>query len=266
MKKRAGPERQKASNWTPFVFISLLTLSTQSTATTCHTSRYDQTVSVAEVYDGDTVRLSNNQKLRFIGLNTPERGMDGKADQPFYTQAKKQLQNLIKASNNQLKLVYGKNKYDRHKRLLADVFTIDGKNLTEILIRNGMGYHIAIPPNVTFLTCYKQAEDDAKTQRKGIWSHPFSQAITVNSVSHATQGFQRITGKVKRVGESHSAYWLNLNEHVALRIEKKYLPYFKEHYPKTLLNQNITAQGWIYFRNNEYRMSVKHPASIQIIQ
>lgn len=257
---------QKASNWAPFVFISLLTLSAQSTAATCQSLHYDQTVSVAEVYDGDTVRLSNNQKLRFIGINTPERGMNGKADQPFYAQAKKQLQELIKANNNQLKLVFGKDRYDRHKRLLADVFTTDGKNLTEILIRNGMGYHITVPPNIRFLNCYKEAQDDARIKRRGIWSHEFSRTIKAKAVTQATQGFQRIKGKVTRVGESHTAYWLNLDKDVVLRIEKKYLPYFKELHPKTFLNKNVIAQGWLYFRNNEYRMSVKHSASLQIIQ
>src|SRR5262245_48039056 len=41
-----------------------------------------ETATVAQVVDGDTVELVGGRRLRYIGLNTPER------DQPYYNEAK----------------------------------------------------------------------------------------------------------------------------------------------------------------------------------
>lgn len=261
---------QKASNWTPFVFSALLfyiftyIFTFNAYATNCNSTHYDQTVSVAQVYDGDTLRLVDGRKLRLIGINTPERGQDGQPNQPFYTEAKNQLQGIIHLNHNQLKIIIGQDKHDRYKRLLAHIFTIDGENISQHLIQQGMGYSIAIPPNLKFLSCYTEAETAAKKHQRGIWNHHFSKPINASALSKANLGFQQVIGKVQRVGESRTSFWLNLDKKFALRIQKKYLDQFTTYQPKELLNKTLTARGWIYQQNNEYRMSIKHPASLQL--
>ncbi|MDH5259420.1 MAG: thermonuclease family protein [Gammaproteobacteria bacterium] len=221
-------------------------------------------VNVSHIYDGDTIKLSDGRKLRFIGINTPERGRDGKKDQPFYLSAKRHLQKIIKNNHNQLKIVLGKEKYDRHKRLLAHIFTIDGKNINSELLKSGQAFSITIPPNTRFLTCYKKSEKEAQTYKRGIWSHPFSKPIKASSISKSYQGFQLVTGTVQRVGESGSSFWLNLSSNFAIRILKKDLHYFTSLHPKKLLQHRLTARGWIYLKNNEFRMTIHHPASLNI--
>lgn len=256
---------QKASKWTPFVFIALTTFYVSFVnAESCTVEQFDETVKVSHVYDGDTIKLADGRKLRFIGINTPERGRDGNKDQPFYLAAKNQLQKIIHTNNKQLKIVTGKEKYDRYKRLLAHVFTYDGQNISTILLKKGLGFSIAVPPNIRFLNCYKNAEIEAQNKKKGLWNHPFSKTINAISVSQATQGFQRVTGTVQRVGESRSSFWLNLNKNFALRILKKDLTFFNSFHPKTLLKQRLTARGWVYLKNDEFRMTVRHPASLKI--
>ena len=256
--------KQKASIWTPFVFLALLIFTLNADATNCSSQHYDQTVTVAQIYDGDTLRLVDGRKIRLIGINTPERGRDGQPNQPFYSKAKSQLQRIIKKNNQQLKVVLGSDKHDRYNRLLAHIFTPAGKNITEGLIRDGLGYSIAIPPNLNFLDCYKEAENDAKNQQRGIWSHSFSKPIKASTLSKANLGFQQVVGKVQRVGESRTSYWLNLDKKFALKIQKKYLDNFSNYQPTELINKKLIARGWIYYQNNEYRMSIKHPASLQV--
>ena len=259
--------KQKASNWTPFVFIALLFSTSALSANPCAITQNFENVKVAQVYDGDTVKLRDGRKVRLIGINTPERGRDGKKDEPFYLAAKNQLQNIIKKNNN-VKIVLGKSKHDRYKRLLAHLFTIKNENITATLLRSGMGFMIAIPPNIKFLDCYKNAEDEARIQKRGIWNHSYSDAINITSLEQSARGFHRLTGKVDRIGESRSSVWLNLNsksgEKFALRILKKALPYFVEYHPKELLNRQLTARGWIYEINNEQRMTIHHPAALEI--
>ena len=257
--------QQKASKWTLFVFIALsICLPTIVSADNCAAQLFHETVNIAHIYDGDTIRLTDGRKLRLIGINTPERGRDGNKDQPFYLSAKKQLQQIVKNNQNQLKIVLGKEKHDRYKRLLAHIFTLNGKNISATLLRNGQGFSITIPPNIRFLSCYKNAEKEAQDHKRGIWNHPFSNAIKASSISKSTQGFQRVTGSVQRIGESRSSFWLNLDTNFAIRILKKDLPYFNSVHPKTLLHRHLTVRGWVYKKNKEFRMTLHHPASLQI--
>ena len=46
------------------------------------------TVKVTEVVDGDTIKIENGQKVRLLGINTPERSMDG------YQEAKDYLKDM----------------------------------------------------------------------------------------------------------------------------------------------------------------------------
>ena len=262
--------KQKASNWTLFAFLALGIFSAPLYvyANDCSVQKFDETFQVAHVYDGDTIKLVDGRKLRLIGINTPERGRDGKPDEPFYLAAKKQLQSIISKNNNKVKILFGKDKHDRYKRLLAHIFTINNENISEILIKNGMGFTIAIPPNIQLLNCYQKAETNAQKSKRGIWNHQYSKAIDVTSLKKSARGFHQIKGTVDRIGESRSSFWLNLNSksgvNFAIRVLKKDISYFKQFHPKELLNRQLTARGWIYEIKGEQRMTIHHPASLQI--
>lgn len=260
--------KQKASNRALFAFIAFGFFSAPLSANNCSVKQFHETAQVAHVYDGDTVKLVDGRKIRLIGINTPERGRDGKRDEPFYLDAKKQLQDIISKNNNQIKIAFGKDKNDRYKRLLAHIFTSDDKNITATLIKNGMGFTIAVPPNIKLLNCYQDAEADAQKNKRGIWRHKFSKAINATSLHKFARGFHLVKGTVDRIGESRSSFWLNINSKsgvkFALRILKKDISYFNKLQPKDLLNRQLTARGWIYDVKGEQRMTVHHPASLQI--
>jgi endonuclease YncB( thermonuclease family) len=258
--------KQKASKWTRFGVMTLSICAPTIYANNCTTEakHFKETVKVAHIYDGDTIKLTDGRKVRLIGINTPERGRNGNKDQPFYLSAKNQLQKIIKNNHHQLNIVLGNEKHDRYQRLLAHIFTPDGKNISATLLKKGLGFSITVPPNLKFHACYKNAETDAQKNKRGIWSHSFSNPIQAPSISKNTLGFQRVTGTVKRVGESHSSYWLNLDTNFALRIQKKHLKYFTSYHPKSLIKKRLIARGWIYQQKNELRMSIQHPASLQI--
>lgn len=227
-----------------------------------------ETVEVSEIYDGDTVKLVDGRKLRFIGINTPERGRDGKKNDPFYLDAKKYLEKIIHANNNKLNIVTGRDKYDRYQRLLAHVFTLQQQSVTTLLLEKGMGFHVVVTPNTRLLSCYQAAEKSAQTLKRGIWQLPYSDVIAVHLLKKSARGFHQVSGVVQRVGESKSSFWLNIGSNAktkfALRIQKSNLPYFKKYHPKDLINRKIIARGWIYKANNEQRISIYHPASLTI--
>lgn len=77
---------------------------------------------VKRVIDGDTIVLSNGEKLRYIGIDTPERGECG------YEQAKERNKQLV--TGQTVWLEKDKNNRDRYQRLLRYVY-IDAANYSE---------------------------------------------------------------------------------------------------------------------------------------
>lgn len=256
---------RKASRWTPSVVLLWVIFQLPAYAQFCGTEKIDARVAVTFVYDGDTVQLSDGRKVRFIGINTPERGKDGQPDEPYYAQARDYLIQQLKIHNQQLQLKYGQQTQDRYGRLLAHPFIGQGENLTQHLLAQGLGYTVAIPPNLAFIDCYKNAEQLAQQQRRGIWSHAVAKPISAAALQTSDLGFHRVQGKVERIGKSSHAYWLNLTPTFALRIKKEDLKYFTQYQPNELLHKRLIVQGWITQRNNQLRMTVRHPAAITVL-
>lgn len=278
---------QKASRWAPFVFILFVIIAFTTiisfllpgkqvyagnktpaylNTNNCILNQPHEDVRVSHVYDGDTIKLTDGRKLRLIGINTSERGRDGENDQPFYQSAKSRLQQIINQNKSVIKIIPGKQKHDRHQRLLAHIFSVDGTNITATLLNEGLGFSIIIPPNLQFLNCYQKVEKTAKKLNHGIWAHSFSKPIEADSLTtiKSSLGFKRVTGRVQEINQSSSAYWLKLANNFVLRIRKKDLPHFQDYHPDTLINKKIIAKGWISRRKNQLRMSIQHPLSLTI--
>jgi micrococcal nuclease len=82
---------------------------------------------VTKVVDGDTIRLSNDQTIRYIGIDTPE--MAG--NECFCQEAKKMNEQLV--SGKKVRLIYGKNEMDQYGRWLAFVF-VTGESGQELMV------------------------------------------------------------------------------------------------------------------------------------
>jgi len=238
-------------------------LSAAAETADCHSKQYDEQVTVARVFDGDTVQLTDGRHLRFIAINTPERGRDNRPAEPLADTAKHQLEALL-LTNNTLLLLFDADKQDRHGRLLAHPYLHDGRNLTEIMLQTGLGFHITVPPNLLFLDCYQQAEQTARQQQLGVWQQVYYRPQSASQLPVEATGFRRIKGAVSRIGESRTAYWLNLGDNFALRLPKADLAYFA-FAPGSLLGKTLTVRGWVYERRNQLRMNLRHPASIETI-
>jgi len=232
-------------------------------ATECRLERYDEQVTVAKVHDGDTVRLTDGRNLRFIAINTPEMARNTRPAQPLAKTAKHQLEALL-AADMTLQLRYDMERKDRHGRLLAHPFLSDGRNLTQQLLQAGLGFQITVPPNLLLLDCYHQAEQDARLQQRGLWRQAEYRPQPASQLGAKDTGFRRVTGTVSRMGESRSAYWLNLGRGFALRLPKADIGYFP--FPPELLeSKTLTVRGWVYSTRSELRMNLRHPASIEKI-
>ena len=84
-------------------------------------------VIVERVIDGDTF-VSGNNSIRLLGINSPERG------EKYYNEAKEFLEREV--LNKTVRLEFGKEKYDRYKRILAYVY-INRENINLKLVESG---------------------------------------------------------------------------------------------------------------------------------
>lgn len=87
-----------------------------------------ESVKVERIIDGDTI-VAENQTIRLLGINTPERG------ERFYSEAKEFLENEI--LNESVILRFGRDRKDFYGRTLAYVF-FKGDNVNLKQVENGL--------------------------------------------------------------------------------------------------------------------------------
>lgn len=131
---------------------------------------------VARVVDGDTLVLQNDDRVRLIGVDTPETKHPTKPVEPFGPEASSFTKRAVEGKFVQLK--FDREKRDRYQRLLAYVY-VDDWCLNEELIRAGYSKCITrYPFDRSMKARFKLAEDEARTSRRGLWSAPTRIAVS----------------------------------------------------------------------------------------
>jgi micrococcal nuclease len=116
---------------------------------------------VIGIKDGDTFVLlidGKAQTVRLAHIDCPEK------KQPFGNKAKQFSSDLC--FGKFVELVHN-NKYDRNKRLIAEILLVDGTNINKELVRNGLAWHFKKYSNDTE---YAKLEIEARKNQIGIWS------------------------------------------------------------------------------------------------
>ncbi|WP_296267307.1 thermonuclease family protein [Pseudomonas sp. UBA6562] len=199
------------------------------------------TYKVAQVVDGDTLRLGNGRSVRLIGINAPELGHAGRASEPYAEAARRRLAALVEANGGVVGLVRGAEARDRYGRLLAHAYGRDGDNLQARLLREGLGYHTAIAPNGRFATCLAQAEQAARRARLGLWQG--SPVLPARSLRRS--GFALVKGRVTQVRRSNGAVSLLLDDTLRVRLPARLLRSAPRGLMDNLEGRTLEVRGWI---------------------
>jgi micrococcal nuclease len=116
---------------------------------------------VVGVVDGDTLELEDGQRVRLLGINTPEKG------QSYYKEATEVLRDLI--LNRTVLLETDESDRDKYGRLLRHVY-VNGENVGLVLIREGYANTFFISPDLKHMQEFQQAERYAQGRGLGIWT------------------------------------------------------------------------------------------------
>src|SRR3989442_3327403 len=124
---------------------------------------------VVRVVDGDTihVRLADRvEKVRYIGVNTPEVHHPRKGEEPGGREAAEVNRDLVE--NKRVRLELDVQSRDRYGRLLAYVWLGDTMINAE-LVRLGYAQVMTVPPNVRYQSLFLNLQRDAREAARGLW-------------------------------------------------------------------------------------------------
>jgi endonuclease YncB( thermonuclease family) len=221
-----------------------------------------ETVRVAHVIDGDSFRLNDGREIRLIGINAPEYGKDSQPNQPLAQAARDALRNLVMGRDIELR--YDEERHDRYRRTLAHASLPDRRSVEEILLREGLAFVVAQPPNLAHVANYISAETAARQAKRGVWGDAFFVPAEAASLRKTDTGFRFVQGRVQRVGRGQHLVYLDLAENLTLTIPNEYWRHFGGD-PQRFVGQRVMARGWITANQNRLRMRVSHPSMLETL-
>ena len=128
---------------------------------------------VERVVDGDTIIVHVNgrrERVRFIGIDTPESVKPNTPVQCFAIEASNRTKALLPAGTP-VRLVGDVEQRDKYKRLLAYVYRQrDNLFVNLSLAHDGYAQPYTFPPNIAHTNEFVAAAADARNAGRGLWS------------------------------------------------------------------------------------------------
>lgn len=127
--------------------------------------------SVVEFTDGDTITVNmdgTKEKVRFIGVDTPETHDPRKAVQCFGLAAATFTKTIIGTNKVRLEADPQNTNRDRYSRLLRYVYLPDGRLVNAEIIKQGFGFAYTSFP-FEKLEEFKNYQTEAQAKKLGLW-------------------------------------------------------------------------------------------------
>jgi len=128
--------------------------------------------SVTNVVDGDTIDVSIDgkvERLRLIGINTPETVDPRKPVECFGVEASQKAKSLLTGKKVYLENDITQGELDKYNRLLRYVFLEDGTSFNLMMIKEGYAYEYTYDIPYKYQTEFKNAQKEAMASKAGLW-------------------------------------------------------------------------------------------------
>lgn len=132
----------------------------------CNTAQAEM-FKVVHVDDGDTVILSNQKHIRYIGINSPEIKHGEKPAEYYGGEARDFNKKMV--FGKKVRLKFDSQKKDKYGRLLAYVYLEDGTLVNLELIKEGCAHVLFVSPNTLHYEGLLNVQRIAIEQHKGMW-------------------------------------------------------------------------------------------------
>lgn len=128
---------------------------------------------VVRVVDGDTVDViveGGEERVRLIGLDTPETHSPREPVQCFGSEATERAVQLLDEQTVFVELDSTQGVRDRYGRLLGYLWLTDGRLVNLELIAEGYAFEYTYDRPYKYQAVFRQAEKDAQARQAGLWS------------------------------------------------------------------------------------------------
>jgi micrococcal nuclease len=123
------------------------------------------------VVDGDTIQVCcigwKREKVRYIGINTPETKHPTKEVEHFGEEAAEANRKLVDGKT--VRLEFDVQQQDKYGRTLAYIYLEDGTFVNAWLVENGYAMVMTFPPNVKYEGLFRKLQREAREARRGLW-------------------------------------------------------------------------------------------------
>jgi len=137
-------------------------------------------IRVKRAVDGDTLLLESGERVRLIGIDTPEMHESDK----LYRDAERSKENISTiqklgeeayaftknlVEGKEVSLEFDVERYDKYDRLLAYVYLKDGTFVNAEIVKQGYASLMSIPPNLKYADLFLKLYRQARENRRGLW-------------------------------------------------------------------------------------------------
>ncbi len=128
-----------------------------------------ESVKILRVVDGDTLVTDTDEKIRLIGVDTPETVDPRKPVQCFGKEASAKTKELVEGTMVVLVADKSQGDTDKYGRLLRYVTLENGQDLGLTLLSGGFAHEYTYDKAYEKQTEYKNAVLNAEAKEKGLW-------------------------------------------------------------------------------------------------
>ena len=215
-------------------------------------------VEVAHVYDGDTFRTKKGEKVRLLGINTPEIAYNDRPGQPLGNKAKRRLAELIDGELVELRM--DGDKRDDYGRTLAQVYRRDGRWINGLLVREGLALVYTFAPNFRWTKELLAAESEARAAGAGIWANARFRLLESSELSadHIGQ-FRLVQGSISAL-----EHWGFRLDDLRISVPKNSRRWFEKGLNELREGQQVQVRGTIRSaKNGRLYLALHSPYDIE---
>lgn len=226
---------------------------------------------------GDTLVIQD-QKVRLIGINAPQKERKQKFNTPGEPLAKESqdyLNKLIANQNLKVGILYDQTRVDKFGRQLVHAFFEDGTSLQTEMLKAGFAIYRPEFDNLQFANCYLQAENQARQGGYQLWDLLAKQPelnyplIESSKIFAEDEGYRIIRGEIVLSKQSKQYFLLNnyyiLNmDTLGIRIAPKDQSKFEISKLKELTGKTIEVRGNVYHYKGAMFMLIDSPWAINL--
>ena len=231
---------------------------------------------VLRVIDGDSFVLKTGEgelSVRLASIEAPHFGREDKPAWPLANEAKSALLALTRGQD--INLYYADRKRDRFGRSIAQAYIAsrDGTPETWIqseMIKQGFARVYSWPGEQSDIASLYRLEQNARDQKRGIWSDPFYaiRSPDPDPLAQFVDSVQIIEGIVTSTADVRGQIYLNFGADYktdfTVAVARKFRRKFEAIDPLSLEGARVRVRGWIELYNGPM-IWIDHPERLEVL-